>query len=154
MTINGALNGATLKPVSRYGDLQNKISIGSAAVFLSKDRFKENNPYSKVYDTEGSLTIYMNLHFLAEARRQLAGNEEAGTSTFSPEELKFWNEFLEYQNDILKYGELVIALEAFDDWLIDELMGTSHPELDRDYATTHKWRYTEERNQEKGISWI
>lgn len=154
MTVNGALYGATLKPKSRYGDVQNKISLGSAAAFLAKDRFKENNPFSRQYDDLGNLSIYINLHFITEVRRQLSGTEEAGTSTFSPEELTFWNEFIEYQNDVVKTGELLQALEALDDWLVDEVMGVAHGDLNRDFATTHKWRKTDEYEYSKGIQWI
>lgn len=157
MTVNnvatGALNGATLKPILRYGDLENKVSIGTAAVFLSKDRFKENNPYSKEYDVEGNLRIHINLHFIAEVRRQLAGNEEPGTSTFSPEELTLWNEYQEAYEGVPKYGEVLAAIEALDRWLIDELVGISHDDLNRSYDG-HKWDKTEERNQTKGIKWL
>ncbi len=154
MTINGALNGGSLKAVSRYGDIQNKISIGSAGVFLAKDRFKEGKPYSKVYDTEGNLSLHINLHFIAEVRRQLSGTEEEGTSTFNTSESTLWHHYIDYQNDIIKYGEILLAVETLDAWLIDELTGASHDALNRDYSSTHKWRKTEEYVHDKGILWI
>lgn len=143
MRVCEALGGGTLAPIARVGDLENRISIGSAGAFLAKDLFKESEPYSKEYDINGVLSIYINLHFLAELRRQLSGVQAIGTSTFSNSEAKFYVEFQEYLNDVPKTGEVALALEALDDWLIEEITGATHNVLDREYAATHKWNKTE-----------
>jgi len=144
MTVSGALNGGTLKPVSRYGDLENKISIATAAAFLAKDLFKESNPHYVAYEVD-ELSVHMTYHFIRELRRQLSGDAEVGTSTFSPEELTFYEEYQDWTLGGVKAGSLLVALEALDTWLVDELVGNTHPELDRDYDITHPWRKTLER---------
>ena len=155
MTINSYLDGSTLKPKLRYGDLQNRISLGTAGVFLSKDRFKVSNPYSKEYDQDGNLTIYLNLHFLKEMRRQLSGEWTEGTSTFSSAEKTFFEDYQEYQLGVSKLGDTLFAVNALDDWLLEEIMGTTHNTLDRTYTVDHKWRNTEKRDgTEEGILWI
>ena len=146
MTTNGALFGANIFSDSRFGDLQNKISIGTAAVAAAKNVFKENMPYSREYDENGNLQIYINLHFLKEACRQLTGNIADGTSTFSIYESKFWNDYIEYQNDTPKSGETLLAIQALDQWFSDKIMGLPHNDLNRTYGLTHKWRKTETTN--------
>ena len=153
MDVRGALYGATLAPISRKGDLKNAMSLGSASIFLAKDRFKENAPYSERY-TNGVRTVVFNLHFLAEARRQLSGTEEPGTSTFSAAEARYWNVFMDYQVDALFPEEMLFSLEALDDWLVNEVTLTGQVKLDREYSETHPWRKTEEFVHDKGILWI
>ena len=140
MTSDGKLLGANVYANNRYGDLQNKISTGTAAVAAAKNVFKENLPYSREYDENGNLKIHMNLHFLKEARRQLAGNIADGTSTFSVYESKFWNDFIDYQNDGVKTGETLLAVQALGQWFKDEIMDVPHEDLNRNYGRTHKWR--------------
>ena len=141
MTVNGALYGGTLNPVSRIGDLENTISIGTAGAFLARDLFKESIPYYKEYNDTG-LVIYITYHFLRELRRQLSGNIVDGTSTLSPEETTFYNEYQEYQDGVIKQGELLLACISLDTWLVDEVQGKAHPILDRDYSITHPWSKT------------
>ena len=141
MTVNGALYGATLDPIKRIGDLENVVSISTAGVFLARDLFKESVPYYREYN-DGVLEIYITYHFLRELRRQLSGDIEIDTSTFSPEEDTFYLEYQEYTEGITKYGELLLALDTLDKWLVDELQGITHPTLERDYSATHKWNKT------------
>ena len=141
VTVSGALYGGTLDPVSRVGDLENKISIGTAGAFLARDLFKESTPYYKEYDDTG-LVIYITYHFLRELRRQLSGDIVDGTSTFSHEEASFYNEYQEWADGVVKAGELLQAIETLDAWLIDELQGNAHHILNRDYSVTHPWRKT------------
>jgi len=145
--------GSLLQSSARYGDLENRISLDTAAMFLAKDLTKESSPYSKQYDGNGVMSVYMNLHFLTEARRQLAG-EGIAASTFGPSEKLFWKEYNESQEGIVKTGELLIALTAFDQWLIDELTGVTHPVLNRNYEESHKWNKTYEQVPADGIQWI
>jgi len=133
------LCGATVNPYKRIGDLQNVISVGSVGLFNTANLIKENPPYYKEYDINGNLGVIPSLHFLVGLRRQLSGDIEAGTSTFSPEETQFYLDFQEWQMGIIKTGDLLTALEYLDNWLIDELLGNAHPTLSRSYNENNKW---------------
>jgi len=142
----GSLDGATVKPISRLGDLSNKVSLGTAAVFISKSSFDEHIPYSREYDnTTGLLTIYMNYHFIKEVRRQLSVDVPAEESKFSPEEEVLYTEYAGWTDLGAGAGEHLLAFTALDKWLVDEVMDELHPVLDRTYDKTHKWRKTDER---------
>ena len=154
MDIKGALFGSTFQPIARYGDKQNKISLGTAAVFLSKDKFKESRPYSVENEGTSSSDYYMNLHFLAEARRELAGTPADNTSTFSPSERLFLDYFYDYSLNVTIPSKELPAVEAFDTWLVNAVTGTPQNELNRDYGEDHKWNKTKEFVYEKGILWI
>ena len=153
MFTDGSLHGGSLKYKGTYGDVQNRISINTASVFLAKDRFKSSYPYSREIDADGNLSLYINRHFLAEARRQLAGVEEPGTSTFGPLEAKLWDEYIRYQNGEVFTGEVELAVLALDKWFIDEITDTPHPILTREYDDTHTWNKTAEYIHDKGILW-
>ena len=148
-SMDGALCGATLNPIKRIGDIQNTVSLSTAGMYLSADRFKESSPYYREYDVDGNLEILITVHFLLELRRQLAGDIEDGTSTFSPKEKKFYEDFQLWQlGDTTYLGIELAALEALDNWLVDELVGNPHPTLDRTYnEVTHPWRKTLEREE-------
>ena len=135
----GALFGANVKAASRYGDLENRISTGTASAYVAKRVFKEHEPYSKQYTVDGVMSLYINLHFLGEVRRQLSGVSTAESSDFSPEEQVLWNDYTEYNDGIIKEGEVLLAVDTLDAWLVRELTGTEQPVLDRTYASTHKW---------------
>lgn len=142
----GALCGGTLNPIKRIGDVKNKISLASAGVYISKGAFKEDNPYYREYQN-GILVALPSYHFLTELRRQLSGEVLPEDSMFSPEEVIFYTEYAEWTEGISKEGELLIALEALDQWIEDELMGIVHPILNRDYESTHKWSKLDEREE-------
>lgn len=149
-----ALNGATVAPISRYGDRLNRISLGTAGVFLAKDLFKESMPYSTTY-VDGVKYLFMNLHFLSEVRRHLAGEQTEATSTFSPAELELYNALVDKASDISILDRLEEPVTVLDAWLVDEIMGLPHNPLTRDYEVTHKWRKTENYvyTPADGIKW-
>jgi len=219
----GSLCGATLDPLKRVGDLNNRISLGTAGAFLAKSITRESSPFAKVYVEFSELDPYLNpafgekvlynllfateyvmyeftygemafweefkrynagesksgdlltaiitvnewisnqvleiphssirptysskfmyyhinYHFLAELRRVLSGEETF--DHFSEEERIFYNEYIEYVDEVPKSGELLRALRELDRWLIRELMLIDQPELDRTYGSTHKWNKT------------
>jgi len=136
---NPALCGGNIKSFLNIGNLQNAISVSSVGTFNTANLIKENPPYYKEYDVDGTLKVIPTFHFLVELHRQLAGAIEDGTSTFSPEETQFYLDFQEWQMGAVKTGDLLTALEYLDDWLVDELVGNSHPKLNRNYDNTHKW---------------
>lgn len=140
----GALYGDTVKPISRFGDVQNAISIGTASAFVARDIFKESTPYYKEYDEDGILTIFITFHFLRGLRRQLSGDIVEGTSTFSPEEAMFYWQYQEWVYGSEDWPELEQAFATLDAWLVDEIMGVAHLSVNRDYSLTHPWRKTEE----------
>lgn len=141
----GALYGDTIKPISRFGDVQNAISLGTAGAFVARDFFKESMPYDREYDEEGILTIFITFHFLRGIRRQLSGDIAEGTSTFSPEETLFYNQYQAWVDGAVNEPELDQAFETLDTWLVDEIMGVDHLRVNRDYTANHPWRKTEER---------
>lgn len=143
-----SLDGGSLTTIRRKGDIANVMSIGTAGVFLARDLFKESVPYYREYN-DGVLEIYITYHFLREIRRQLSGDIEEGTSTFSREEIAFWNEYQEFSEDVVKTGELLLALQTLDQWFIDEIQVIKHPRLERSYSDTHPWRKTEVRDQDE-----
>jgi len=151
MTVAGALFGATVDPVKYQGDLENTISLGTAAAYKARDLFRESEPYYKQYDENGTLIIYPTYHFLRELRRQLSG-EATDTGAFSPAEITFYKEFIEYQEGVSKTGTLLLALETLDNWLVDEIQENIHPELDRDYTSDHKWSKRETRDED--MTWL
>ena len=139
----GSLYGANISSISRKGDLSNRISLGSASVFVAKELTKESLPYYRER-TDGVVTsILPQYHFLSELRKQLSG--EVTVSEFSVEEETFYTEYQEYTEGVVKTDELLLAIEALDKWLVDEVTGVAHPELIRDYGSTHQWVKLEER---------
>lgn len=142
VSCRGALKGGSLKNLSRYGDKQNRLSIGTASVFISKGAFREGSPYYKQYVGD-VVEIIPTYHFLLELRRQLTG--EVVDSRFSDVEELFYTEYKEWNDGVVKEGLVLQAIETLDTWLIDELMGNVHPQLNRDYGSTHKWNKLEER---------
>ena len=140
MTVNGALFGGTTKPLNRYGDLENKISIGTAATYVAKKFFKEHSPYYREFTEEGALSILPTYHFIIEVRRHLSGEIQNGSSDFSPEEDKFYyKEYVPWVDGTTKYGEILLAVKALDKWLTDEVLLEEHPELNRNYEDWHPW---------------
>jgi hypothetical protein len=136
------LCGGTLAPVLREGDLENRISIGTAGVYLAKDFTKDSSPYTRG-TIEGVLTVYPSYHFLIELRRHLSG--DVLIPNFSPAEELFYSQYQGYTEGVLYIGELLVALDALDKWLTDEVSGVAHPELTRSFSTTHKWYKLETR---------
>ena len=138
----GASLGSSTNIIKRIGDKENRISIGTAGAYMAKMAFREHAPYYREY-TEGVLSILPAYHFLKEVRRQLSGT--VTDSTFSDIEEAFYKEYQEYVAGTVKTGEILLAVETFDKWLMDELQGNEHPTLNRDYTPTHKWMKLEER---------
>ena len=140
-----SLDGATMTPVSRLGDIANKISAGSASAYVTKLLFEEHMPYMRSYDTEGNKTIFINFHFLFELRKQMSGEVSEEESYFSPYEKTFYDEYIDWLDGNTKEFELLEALEVLDFWLIEEVQGHDHPQVSRDYTDTHKWVKLTER---------
>lgn len=140
----GGSCGGSLNPLKRIGDLENKISIGTAGAYLARSLVRESVPYYREYNDNG-LVIYITYHFLTELRRQLSGTISEGSSNLSHEEEAFYSEYRDWSEGADKVGELLLAVQTLDEWIIDELTGIAHPELNRDYTVNHKWRKTESR---------
>lgn len=134
---NTGLCGSNISSINRVGDLNNGFSLGSTSSYIARSLFKEDIPYYKSYDIDGNLVIIPTRHFLLELRRQLSG--EIAISRFSPEEETFYMDYNEWIDGAEKVGEYLLALQALDQWITDEVMGVSHPQLDREYTATHKW---------------
>lgn len=144
MTVNGALDGATVTPIQFVGDVENRISIATTAAFLAKDLFKVSAPYYKEVLEDGSIEIHFTYHFLRELATRLDGTF-TGESTYSANELLLYNDYIEYLSGTVKVDETLLACETLVQWLADEANIVAHPELNRDYAVGHPWRKTETR---------
>jgi len=149
-TTKPSLNGGSLNAIRRVGDLQNIDSIGSRATYSSKGFLREHAPYVVVND--GS--VYINKHFLCEARRQLSGVIEPSSSQFSPYEESFFSTYVDWTAGAVATDITLIALIAFDFWLVEEIQEHTHPTADRDFTTTHKWRKTDIQEVNNGIRCI
>ena len=127
----------------RY-DLKNGVSFASGSVHASTNVLKDYVPYSRDYDENGVSTIFFNFHFLKELRRQLSGTTTE--SYFSPIEQSFYDDWNEWTSGAEKSGELAKALEALDQWLLNEVTGVENPLVSRIYEKSHKWRRIMEGN--------
>lgn len=108
-----------------------------AAYTEAKEYFGEHKPYRTVRSLSGPKVV-MNKHFTTEAVLALG----SGIMTpLSKEEGEFLIHFIEWQNYLLEDPENPIvagsaedlfesderdALEAFNNWLVDEIAGTPH----------------------------
>ena len=140
----GSLCGGGVNHIKFIGDVENKVSIGSTGVFNSRDLFKDSLPYYK-NDELTALEVIPSYHFIRELRRQLSGIIETGTSGFGPIEEVFYKDYIEHVDGDTKYDETLIAVLALDKWLVDEVTGTLHPAIDREYTDTHPWMKLGER---------
>ena len=122
--------------VEFYGN----IAKMDAAYYDAKEFFQEHKPYTEKYTLSGSVYVF-NTHFTTEA---LESFNTDNLKYLSLEERTFLLLFIEWQNFLLADPENPIApgsvedtfvsvekaqLEAFNNWLIDELAGTPHPEV-------------------------
>ena len=138
----GASCGSSVKSINTIGDVENKISIGTSGAYLAKTSFREHPPYYREFVGE-TLYVFPTYHFITEFRKEASG--DVVESTFSDIENAFYKEYQEYTEGVVKEGETLLAVETFDKWLVDELTGVPHPDLNRDYAPTHKWVKLEKR---------
>ena len=107
----------------------------------AKELFGEHKPYTKKRTLEKDVYMYVfNTHFTVEA---VAALTTQCMSNLSPEEGEFLQLFIEWQNflraDLLNpivpgsVEDTFVTterapLEAFNNWLVDEIAGTPHPE--------------------------
>lgn len=128
---------------NRNKDRLNGASAHTLAGYVAKDLFKEHMPYYKEFDETGEVP-FITYHFLKEIRRQLSG--ESAYTVFSPEELSFYEAYVDYNDSI--NSSITIeqkALEVLDKWLVDEITGAPHLVIDRTFSPTHKWNKTKKR---------
>jgi len=139
VTVNSCLQGQLPNDLIRYGDIQNKISIGTAAVYATSKLVQEHVPYYKEYSEQGDLAVIPTYHFIAEFRRQWSGDIVEGTSDFSPTEELFYNDFIEWVNGCNKSGDTLAAILALDVWLTDEVSQLPHGTTNRKYEEWNPW---------------
>jgi hypothetical protein len=141
MTFSGMLNGGTVRPLVRIGDLSNGISIGTGASYYARALFKEHVPYYREYDANGVLTIFPTYHFIKEVRRHLSGEVGVEEEGFSDEEKMFFQQYCDWSDNLISPtgGEMLLALETLDKWLMDEVGYKDHPEISREYESWHPW---------------
>ena len=143
-SLSGASCGRDTVSNSRIGDKENRISTGTFAVYIAKSAYREHHPYYKDY-TDNILTLLPTYHFLSELRRQFSGTIASNESMFSQEEQIIYDAYNDWVFGGVYEGEVLQALETIDKWLVDEIQQLDHPELNRDYTSTHKWSKLEQR---------
>lgn len=119
----------TLSDKSTYKELT--IDDG---ILFSKELLGEHKPYSVRIDIAGADVILFNTHFINCMRQALT---DGCVDRMGKSELKFWLEFVAYQNDIqdgtrddaIVSARRERALEALSLWVHDELAGIPHQEI-------------------------
>lgn len=112
-----------------------------AIIGYGKELFGSHMPYSIRKDIAGEDVILFNAHYVGCMRQALT---DGCVARMSKHELKFWYEFVEYQNDVqdgvrddltTDVSEIQAsvlqrerALYEMDAWISDELAGIEHPE--------------------------
>ena len=131
--------GGTYKPTQRIGDLENTISLSSASAYMAKDYFKESFPYSLLTVTFDTFDPYTNPEFATKLLQHLS--YEYSFSDFSAAEEQFYKEYREYQLGIIKTGDMLLALEVLDTWLITEVEEGIHSDIRPTYQGTYTSAY-------------
>ena len=124
----------TLSDKSTYKELT--IDDG---ILFSKELLGEHKPYSVRIDIAGNDIILFNTHFINCMRQALT---DGCVARMSKSELKFWLEFVSYQNDIqdgtrddvIVSARRELALYELSVWLQDELNGIPHRETKECYV--------------------
>ena len=114
---------------------------------FGKELLGEHKPYSVRLDIAGADIILFNTHFINCMRQALT---DGCVARMGKSELKFWLEFVAYQNDIqdgvrddvtLDISEIQApvlqrerALEELSRWISDELAGIPHQEVKECYV--------------------
>jgi hypothetical protein len=125
---------------------ERELTIDDGILF-GKELLGEYRPYTVRKDIAGENIILFNTHFVNCMRQALT---DGCVDRMGKLELKFWLEFVAYQNDIqdgvrndvvldiskvqapLQQREL--ALYALDEWMQDELNGVTHRETKECYV--------------------
>ena len=110
-----------------------------AAYCDAKEIFGEHKPYTKKRQLSGDTYVF-NTHFTTEAIKSFSTN---CMTALSDEEGNFLQLFIEWQNYLLtdpqnpieagSVDDLFVSTEKeqlilFNNWLVDEIAGTPHPE--------------------------
>ena len=123
-----------------------ELTINDGLKF-SKELLGEHYPYSIRKDIAGEDIILFNVHFINCMRQALT---DGCVARMSRHELKFWYEFVAYQNDIqddvrddfhtdisviqASVVQREVALEELSRWMYDELNGIEHQEVKECYV--------------------
>ena len=132
--------------ILNYESDERELTIGDC-VLVGKELLGEHKPYSVRLDIAGVKIILFNIHFINCMRQALT---DGCVARMSKSELKFWYEFVAYQNDIQDGTrddfdsdisaiqspiiERELALEELSVWVNDEIAGIEHPEVKECYV--------------------
>lgn len=132
--------------ILNYESDERELTIGDC-VLVGKELLGEHKPYSIRLDIAGVKIILFNIHFINCMRQALT---DGCVARMSKSELKFWYEFVAYQNDIQDGTrddfdsdisaiqspiiERELALEELSVWVNDEIAGIEHPEVKECYV--------------------
>lgn len=122
-----------------YGGVVN--STYADLVGAAKEVFGQYTPYTVSVDIAGTVVTKMNEHFLGCVRNAMS---DGCVARMGKAELKFWLDFVSYQNDIQDgtrddvnlatatklQKELETAYATLSQWIVDELAGNKHVVID------------------------
>lgn len=122
---------------NRLLDIDGRVPPSNVGVSIAKSLFKGHMPYTAAGALTNVFTVEFNFHFLQNLRRLLSGT--TGDTQFSSEELSLYEDYLACQDGAVFTGERLAILEALAKWLVDEMMGNSHPKMIRSLASNNEW---------------
>ena len=124
--------------------LDKELTIDDGIAF-SKQLLGEHKPFSVRKDIGGEDIVLFNVHFVGCMRQALT---DGCIARMGKKELKFWLDFVTYQNDIQDgiRDDIIVdantpasvvlnekALQELSRWISDELAGIPHPETKECY---------------------
>lgn len=120
-------------------DLANKVSTTTSGAYIAKSLFGTHTPYiwQSVDDMEDKIVVF-HFHFIVEMRRQLSG--DIVSSKFSTDEQYLYDEYSAYIMEEAYDTALDPILIALDFWIVQEIRGLTHPEIERDFNEKHSWK--------------
>ena len=138
----------TLSELEILNDVSSDVELTiNDTIKFGKEILGEHKPYSVRKDIAGVDIILFNTHFIGCMRQALT---DGCVARMSRSELKFWYEFVAYQNDIqdgvrddltADISEIQApilqreaALVEMSQWISDELAGFEHPEIKECYV--------------------
>ena len=120
--INGELSGLGVQ----------KCTLNDS-VYLAKEIFKDNQPFSIRHDTSGEI-LYLDLHFRLTFREALSNDSMAKMNKL---ERDFFYEYVDYENGNITARMNVTLMKAIDIWLSNTVNGINYPGVNDAFNAAH-----------------
>jgi len=118
---------------NRLTDTYGFIPPDNYGVALAKNLTYNHQPYTIVGDSNYGQTIEFNYHFIKSLRRVLSG--VTGDTRMSKSEYKLYTLYIDWVSGAVTVTDPeLFILTQLDLWLVDEIMGTTHKVMVRNYA--------------------